>query len=55
MGFPAISLPSGISEDGLPLAVQLIGQRLGEAKLLGLAAWVERLLDFKAHPGMAWR
>jgi amidase len=44
-GQPAISLPLYEREDGLPLAVQLIGQPAGEGALLALAAQLEA-----AHP-----
>lgn len=40
-GLPAISLPLFHGEDGLPLAVQLIGRPAGEAQLLSLAAQIE--------------
>lgn len=40
-GLPAISLPFGQADDGLPLAVQLIGRPAGEAALLSLAAQFE--------------
>ncbi len=36
-GIPAISLPAGFTEDRLPLAIQLEGPALGEAKLLNVA------------------
>ena len=44
-GQPAISLPLYQGDDGLPLAVQLVGQPLGEAPLLALASQIEA-----AHP-----
>jgi amidase len=44
-GQPAISLPLYEREDGLPLAVQLVGQPAGEGALLALAAQIET-----AHP-----
>ncbi|HEV2819817.1 MAG TPA: amidase [Solirubrobacteraceae bacterium] len=44
-GSPAISLPLYQREDGLPLAVQLIGRPAGEGALLALAAQLEA-----AHP-----
>jgi aspartyl-tRNA(Asn)/glutamyl-tRNA(Gln) amidotransferase subunit A len=47
-GFPAISLPVGLSNENLPIGMQLIGPSLGEEKLLSAAGWVERLLGFKA-------
>ncbi len=40
-GQPAISLPLFDGEDGLPLAVQLVGQPAGEGPLLALAAQLE--------------
>ncbi len=44
-GQPAVSVPLYPGDDGLPLAVQLIGPPAGEDVLLGLAAQLER-----AHP-----
>ncbi|HEX6467777.1 MAG TPA: amidase family protein [Streptosporangiaceae bacterium] len=41
-GYPAISVPAGVSESGLPLAVQLVATPGKEALLLGLAAQLER-------------
>ncbi|HWO73591.1 MAG TPA: amidase [Dehalococcoidia bacterium] len=52
-GLPAISLPSGLDEYGLPLAVQLMAGHLQEARLFGAAAWVESVLDFRARPSLA--
>ncbi len=49
-GLPAIALPSGLSDSGLPLALQLVGAPFAEAALLGVAAWTERVLDFQARP-----
>jgi amidase len=40
-GQPAISVPVGFGEDGLPTAVQLVGHPLGEETLLQLAAQIE--------------
>jgi aspartyl-tRNA(Asn)/glutamyl-tRNA(Gln) amidotransferase subunit A len=48
-GLPAISLPLGMTADGLPLAVQLWGPRYSDRRLLAAASRVERLLDFDAH------
>ena len=43
-GQPAVSVPAGFTEDGLPLAVQLVGKPWGEAGLLATAAWCEAAL-----------
>jgi amidase len=40
-GQPALSLPVGFGEDGLPTAVQLVGRPLSEDTLLQVAAQVE--------------
>jgi amidase len=40
-GQPAISLPLGWSDDGLPIGVQLVGHPYGEALLIALAAEIE--------------
>jgi len=49
-GVPAISIPTGLDGDGLPLALQLVGGpgRLG--RLLGAAAWCERVIGFDERP-----
>lgn len=50
VGFPAISIPSGLSEDGLPLGIQLASAPLDEAALLSVAAWCEQVLDVHLTP-----
>ncbi|HEX7484465.1 MAG TPA: amidase family protein, partial [Candidatus Saccharimonadales bacterium] len=40
-GLPAMSIPAGSSDAGLPIGVQLIGQRRSDAALLALARSVE--------------
>jgi aspartyl-tRNA(Asn)/glutamyl-tRNA(Gln) amidotransferase subunit A len=44
-GMPSVSIPAGWTDDGLPLAIQLIGRKFGEAKLISIAAWCEAALD----------
>ncbi|HEV8614315.1 MAG TPA: amidase [Methylomirabilota bacterium] len=51
-GVPAISLPSGVAPSGLPLAVQLVNVAGDSSRLLGIAAWCERVLGFTARPGL---
>jgi aspartyl-tRNA(Asn)/glutamyl-tRNA(Gln) amidotransferase subunit A len=43
-GLPVVSIPVGIDENGLPLAIQFVGQAWSEAELLSVAAWCEKVL-----------
>ena len=43
-GQPSIVLPCGFSKEGLPIGLQLTGKRWGDARLLGVAKALERLL-----------
>jgi len=49
-GLPTITLPSGLSEDGMPLALQLGGLPFEEGKLLGIARWCESALGVQLSP-----
>ena len=49
-GLPTVVLPSGISESGLPVAVQFGAPPLQEGRLLGVARWCERALGVKLSP-----
>jgi aspartyl-tRNA(Asn)/glutamyl-tRNA(Gln) amidotransferase subunit A len=40
-GLPALSVPAGKTDQGLPVGVQLIGQRRSDANLLALAQSME--------------
>jgi amidase len=40
-GLPAVSIPFGSTDDGLPLGVQIIGPFAGEGLLIRLAAQLE--------------
>jgi Asp-tRNA(Asn)/Glu-tRNA(Gln) amidotransferase A subunit family amidase len=44
-GLPAISLPSGVSPESLPLGLQLIGPWMGDEILLNVASRVAKILD----------
>ena len=48
-GCPAISLPCGLTEEGLPVGLQLVGQPHGDAELLGAALLLEQALGFSAR------
>jgi aspartyl-tRNA(Asn)/glutamyl-tRNA(Gln) amidotransferase subunit A len=43
-GQPALSLPAGRTDEGLPFGVQLVGRTGEDAALLAAAAWIERAL-----------
>jgi amidase len=43
-GCPAISIPCGVTEHGLPVGLQLVGAPYCEADLLAIAAWCEAVL-----------
>ena len=49
-GFPSISVPTGLSSEGLPLGAQLACAPFAEAKLLRVASWVESALDVDLAP-----
>lgn len=50
VGYPSISLPSGLSADGLPLAIQLVAPAWAEARLLQVAHWCEMQLPTIPSP-----
>jgi aspartyl-tRNA(Asn)/glutamyl-tRNA(Gln) amidotransferase subunit A len=47
VGVPALSLPCGVSGQGLPLGLQIIGRPFGEADLLRAGAALEAELEFR--------
>ncbi|MEE2753898.1 MAG: amidase [Candidatus Latescibacterota bacterium] len=51
-GLPTVVLPVGLSYDGLPIAIQLIGRAWDEATLLGVAEWCESVIDFSDEPAL---
>ena len=53
-GLPGVSVPIGLSANGLPLGLQLIGQPWGEADLLAAAEVLESRAGFAAKPEKWW-
>jgi amidase len=49
-GYPAMSVPAGRHGSGLPIGVQLVAPRGGEARLLALAAQLERVNPWPRTP-----
>jgi amidase len=47
---PAISVPGGLTDDGLPVGVELLGTPLSEETLLSIAADYEALVDPREAP-----
>ncbi|HVQ61077.1 MAG TPA: amidase family protein, partial [Burkholderiales bacterium] len=46
LGFPAITLPTGLSGAGLPYGIQLAGPAHEDGRLLRVARWCEAAIGF---------
>jgi aspartyl-tRNA(Asn)/glutamyl-tRNA(Gln) amidotransferase subunit A len=49
-GLPGVSVPAGLSADGLPLGLQVIGRAFDEATMLRVAGVLESAANFTAKP-----
>ena len=49
LGLPALSVPAGFSDDGLPVGFQLVGRPFGEAILLQIGDAYQRDTDWHEH------
>ncbi len=47
---PAITIPSGVAESGLPMGIQMAGAYFGEQRLLVAACWCEKTLGVNLAP-----
>jgi Asp-tRNA(Asn)/Glu-tRNA(Gln) amidotransferase A subunit family amidase len=45
---PCLTVPAGTGPDGLPVGVQLVGKRHGDARLLDIGLWVESRLETRS-------
>jgi Asp-tRNA(Asn)/Glu-tRNA(Gln) amidotransferase A subunit family amidase len=53
-GFPAMSIPCGFTREGLPVGMQLLGPRWGEARLLAVALAYEEATEWhERHPDLS--
>jgi amidase len=50
LGHPAIAVPAGLAEDGLPVGVQLVGKRWEDEKLISVAAAVAQITGGYQQP-----
>jgi aspartyl-tRNA(Asn)/glutamyl-tRNA(Gln) amidotransferase subunit A len=50
-GLPGISVPAGLSAEGLPLGLQLIGKAFDEETVLKVGQVLEKSANFTARPG----
>ncbi len=53
-GLPALTIPTGLDERGLPLSVQLVGPHLGEELLVRLGRTLEQALAFRSRKEAPW-
>jgi len=53
-GLPAMSVPGGLSKDGLPLGLQIIGKALDEQAVLNAGLAIEERSGFTAEAGEWW-
>ena len=49
-GLPAITVPAGLSDEGLPLGLHLITKPFGEETLFCVADVLEKLVRFQTKP-----
>lgn len=49
-GHPAISIPAGLTRDGLPVGLQLVAAAFQDQKLLAIAAVIEKRIGFDPTP-----
>lgn len=53
-GLPAMSVPGGLSSEGLPLGLQIIGKAMDEQGVLNAGLAIEQRAGFTARPEQWW-
>ncbi len=53
-GLPAMSVPATLTEDGLPLGLQLVGRAMDEQMVLNAGLAIEQRAGFTAQPERWW-
>lgn len=53
-GQPAIAIPTGLSSQGLPVGVQLMGRPADEATIIALSAQLEAAYPWHQRPNLDW-
>jgi len=51
-GLPAISIPTGLSENNLPLSVQIMGKPCSDYSLIDFAESIEEMVEFNSSPNL---
>ncbi|WP_307816177.1 amidase [Hoyosella rhizosphaerae] len=54
LGWPSVAIPAGITQDGLPVGVQLMGPENSEPLLVSLAAQLEERLRWHENAPLPW-
>jgi aspartyl-tRNA(Asn)/glutamyl-tRNA(Gln) amidotransferase subunit A len=54
-GLPGLAVPAGLTADGLPLGLQIIGKAFDEATVLRAGRAIEIAANFNARPAEWWR
>ena len=54
-GLPGISVPAGLTAEGLPLGLQVIGKAFDEATVLRVGRAIEQAANFTAKPSQWWK
>jgi aspartyl-tRNA(Asn)/glutamyl-tRNA(Gln) amidotransferase subunit A len=53
-GLPAIAVPAGLTTNGLPLGLQVIGKAFDESTVLRVGRSIEAAAEFTAKPRKWW-